>query len=164
MDVRLGQVLIENRVLTAAQVAAVLARQQETGAPFGVLCEQLYRVPPAVIEEAWAIQYAGLTRVVDPRRETIDPAALALVTRRQAWQFRVLALRFDDRELMLATTQQHLRRALRFATNVIGVPVFFVLSQPQPLGEALCKHCPLPGMTPASVNDDAMDTLLRATG
>jgi len=162
MDVRLGQVLIDNHVLTEAQVAQALDRQQQTNEPFGVVCERLFNVAPRDIEDAWAIQYAGLTRRVDPRIEAVDPRALGFVTRRQAWQFRVLPLRFDERELMMATTQQHLRRALRFATNVIGVPVFFVLAAPGPLGEAMCKHCPLPGMTPASINHDAMDALLRA--
>ncbi len=77
-----------------------------------------------------------------------------LVTRRQAWQFRILPLRFEGRELLIATTQQHLRRALRFATNVIGIPVFFVMADPMDLGRALCDRFPLPGMTPESVIDE----------
>jgi len=83
-----------------------------------------------------------------------------LISRRQAWQFRVLPLRFDGRELMLVTTRTHLCRALRFATAVMCVPVYLVLATPAALGEALCRHYPLPGMTPQSVYDDASDRLL----
>jgi hypothetical protein len=52
---------------------------------------------------------------------------------------------------MVATTQVHLRRALRFATHVIGLPVYFVMSDPVALGLALRRHFPLPGLTPESV-------------
>lgn len=157
---RLGELLIQAGVLNAMQVDHILSVQRETGEPFGVLCERLAGVDPIAVEEAWATQYAQLTRHIDPALETFDPEATCLVTRRQAWQFRVLPVRFDDEELMLATTRRHLRRALRFATNVLVVPVYPVLTEPLALGEALCRHFSLPGMTPASVDDDALDRLL----
>ncbi len=153
-EVRLGQLLIEGDVLTSRQVDAIVAEQERTGEPFGLLAERLFGVDPRKIEDAWALQYAGLTRTVKPEVEVFDDQAVALVTRRQAWQFRVLPLRFEGRELLIATTQQHLRRALRVATNVIGIPVFFVMADPLELGRGLCSRYPLPGMTPESVMDD----------
>ncbi|MDY7107218.1 MAG: hypothetical protein SYC29_01145 [Planctomycetota bacterium] len=160
MELRLGELLIESGVLDERQVQHILSRQQHTGEPFGLLAERLFSVDPAIIEAAWAQQYAALTRTVDPDVEAYDPEALRLVTRRQAWQFRVLPIRFEPGELMIATTQMHLRRALRFATNVIGIPVFFVMAEPEALGRALCRHYPLPGMKPHSVLDDGMARLL----
>ena len=160
MELRLGHVLIEQGVLTERQVECILVRQLETGQPFGLLCEQMFRVSPDAIERAWATQYAGLTRTIDPEREPMDLSALELITRRQAWQFRVLPIRFDGRELMLATTRSQLRRALRFANNVLGLPVYLVLADPQALGMALCRHYAMPGMSPQSIDDDAMDHLL----
>lgn len=160
VTMRLGELLVQVGVLTATQIDHILSVQRETGEPFGVLCERLAGVDPVAVEEAWATQYAQLTRHVDPALESFDPEATGLVTRRQAWQFRVLPIRFDDEELMLATTRRHLRRALRFATNVLVVPVYPVLTEPLALGEGLCRHFPLPGMTPASVDDDALDRLL----
>jgi len=157
MEVRLGQLLVEGGVLTGQQVDRIVAVQAETGEPFGLLAERLFSVDPERIEEAWARQYAGLTRTVDPEVEVYNDDASALVTRRQAWQFRILPLRFEGRELLIATTQQHLRRALRFATNVIGIPVFFVMAESKALGRALCKRYPLPGMTPDAVDDDVIE-------
>lgn len=151
MEMRLGQLLVDGGVLTGSQVEDVLAEQAESGLPFGVIAEDRFGVDPASVEAAWARQYAALTRTVDPRHEVFDDRALLVVTRRQAWQFRVLPIRFDDRELMVATTQLHLRRALRFATHVIGLPVYFVMSDPEALGLALCRHFSLPGMTAESV-------------
>lgn len=164
MEVRLGQLLVESRVLTQVQVEAVLAEQQRTGEPFGLICERLFRVDPDAVERAWATQYASLTRTIDPCAEVVDPRAMELVTRRQAWQFRVCPIRFDDGDLMVATTQRHLRRALRFATNVIGVPVYLVMAPAESLGEALCRYYPLPGMSPRAVSDDALDAILGDRG
>ena len=153
-EIRLGQILVEGGVLSTRQVNDVLAVQRSTGEPFGLLAERMFGVHPDKIEEAWASQYARLTRAVDPQVESFDSGAAELVTRRQAWQFRILPMRFEGRELLVATTQRRLRRALRFATNVIGIPVFFVIAEPLALGRALCARYPLPGMTPESVLDD----------
>lgn len=153
-ELRLGQLLVQADVLTPRQVDDIVTEQERTGEPFGLLAERLFGVDPRKIEDAWARQYAGLTRTVNPVIEVFDDQATELVTRRQAWQFRILPLRFEGRELLIATTQQHLRRALRFATNVIGIPVFFVMADPMDLGRALCQRCPLPGMTPESVMDE----------
>ena len=159
-EARLGQLLVESGVLTLEQVDQVLQKQEDTGAPFGLLAERLFGVPPEKIEEAWAEQYARLTKTVNPELEVFDEEAGALITRRQAWQFRIMPLRFEGRELLIATTQSHLRRALRFATNVIGVPVFFVMAEPTSLGRALCERYALPGMTPDSINDETIDGML----
>jgi hypothetical protein len=160
MQVRLGEVLIERNVLTREQVDHVLEEQKRRGQPFGLICERLYGISPEEVEEAWSEQYARLTRKVDPRFESFDDRALNLVSRRQAWQFRVLPIRFDGDELIVATTRRHLRRALRFATKVIGVPVYLVIADPEPLGEAMCSHYPLAGMTSRSIDDEELDRLL----
>ncbi len=157
-EIRLGQLLVQSDVLTDRQVEDIVTEQERTGEPFGLLAERLFNIDPQKIEDAWACQYAVLTRTVNPAVEVFDERAAELVTRRQAWQFRILPLRFEGRELLIATTQSHLRRALRFATNIIGIPVFFVMADPMDLGRALCTHYPLPGMTPESVSDDAPAT------
>jgi hypothetical protein len=161
MEVRIGELLIRSGALTEPQVQQILEEQQRTGEPFGLLSERLFGVDPRNVEQAWADQYAALTRSVDPDLEAFDPRATELVTRRQAWQFRVLPIRFDERELVMATTCQYLRRALGFATNVIGVPVYLVTADPAALGEALCRHYPLPGLTRESIDDHSMDRLLH---
>jgi len=164
MELRLGELLVDRGVLDQGQVAAILAQQHRTGEPFGSLAESIFGVDPDVIEGAWAHQYARLTRVIDPDAETFDPRATALVSRRQAWQFRVLPVRFDGPELMLATTERHLRRTLRFATNVLGVPVYLVMCTPEGLGRGLCRHFPWAGMSPESMLDDGLDERLAIAG
>ncbi len=156
-EIRLGQLLVEARVLNGVQVDRIVTEQERSGEPFGLLAERLFGVDPTTIEEAWARQYASLTRTVNPAVEVYDERATSLVTRRQAWQFRILPLRFEGSEMLIATTQKHLRRALRFATNVIGIPVFFVMADAEGLGRALCERYPLPGLSPGAVDDDLLD-------
>ena len=160
MEVRIGQLLVEAGVLSEQQVQIVLSHQHQSAVPFGLLCERLFGVEPIQVEEAWARQYGTLTRTILPALESFDDRALQTVTRRQAWQFRVLPVRFDDGEMMIATTEQFLRRALGFAINVLQVPTYLVLADPMALGEALCRHYPLPGMTPDCVTDAGLDRLL----
>ena len=160
MELRLGALLIESGAMTEDQVAQVLLEQEENCEPFGVIAERRFGVDPAAVEQAWATQYSQLTRIIDPDLEVFEDRALALVTRRQAWQFRVLPIRFEPHELMMATTHVHLPRALRFVTGVIGYPVFFVLAEPAELGRALCRHYPLAGMRPECVLHDGMNRLL----
>jgi hypothetical protein len=151
MIVQLGQLLVQAGVLTQDQVEAALLEQARSGDPLGLICERRFGVDPERIETAWALQYAQITRRVDPLGEVTDPHAMELVSRRQAWQFSVLPLRFDGPELMLATTQANLHRALRFANKILGMPAYFVLAEREALGAALCRHYPINGLTSTSL-------------
>ena len=160
MKVRLGELLIEQGVLTEQQVEDILAEQQRTGRPFGLLCEQMFGIDPAVIESSWSQQYARLTRHVDLEVEVFENRALELVTRRQAWQFHLVPVRFDDDEVMIATTVKQLPRALRFANNVIGLPVYFVISESAGLANALGRHYPIAGMNSTTAGEDHLRQLV----
>ncbi|MDG1838072.1 MAG: hypothetical protein P8I91_04635 [Phycisphaerales bacterium] len=145
MSVRLGHLLVRNGILEDSQVKRALDEQARTGVPFGVACEQLFSVDPRDIEQAWAEQYAGITQTINPLQESIDPAAQSLVQGRQAWQFGVLPIRWDDSELMVATTPDLLVRAHRFMTRHFDQPVFFVMTSSAHLESAIQRAYPLPG-------------------
>jgi len=137
--------LVRNGILDASQVKRALDEQARTGVPFGVACEQLFSVDPRDIEQAWAEQYAGITQTINPLQESIEPAAQAIVQRRQAWQFGVLPIRWDEGELMVATTPDLLVRAHRFMTRHFDQPVFFVMTSSAHLESAIQRAYPLPG-------------------
>jgi hypothetical protein len=150
--IRLGDLLVRRGVLTESQRDSVLESQKLTGRPFGELAERLFGIEQSSVEQAWAEQYSMIAQRVDPRREQIDPEVLHFINRRQAWQFRMLPLRLDADEVMICTTQEHLVKALKFAGWKIQAPCYFVLADSLALGEALMKHYPLGGMTPAVVS------------
>lgn len=147
----LGDLLVKHGVLTAAQREEVLQAQQHRGGPFGALAEEMFGVAPAAVERAWSEQYAAFAPLIDPRGLTITSATLDIINRRQAWQFAVLPIEFKSDRLVVCTTQEHLVRALRFTGWRLGHLCQFVLAHPQHLGEALCEHYPLPGMTPSAL-------------
>jgi hypothetical protein len=150
----LGDLLVKHGVLTYEQRDLVLAAQKDRGGPFGVLAEEMFGVSPNAVEKAWAEQYAAIAPLVDPRTYNVQPRALEVINRRQAWQFRVLPLEFQGPNLVACTTQEALVRALRFTGWRLGHQVQFLICQPTALGEALCEHYPMAGMTPASVSEN----------
>lgn len=151
MTIRLGDLLVRNGVLSHQQRDEVLKKQQMTGRPFGELAEQMFGVSQSAVERAWAEQYAMIAQRIDPRAEKIDERVLALLERRQAWQFSLLPMRFDGDELVVCTTQDQLVRAMRFAGWRIKWPCYFVLSDPMSLAKALMRHYPMSGMHPAVI-------------
>jgi len=148
---KLGDLLVVQGVLTAAQRDEVVAAQASRGGPFGALAEQMFGVSPRDVEAAWAEQYASFAPRVDPREYPRCERALGVICRRQAWQFKVLPLEMRGRELIACTTQPALVKALKFVGWRLEHPCQFVLADPRALGEAMELWYPLPGMTAAAV-------------
>jgi hypothetical protein len=141
---RIGELLAQRGVLTPIQIDDVLDEQRRSGRPFGDLAERMFGVDPAAVERAWLEQYITLDTVIDLTTQRIDEAAVAVLDRRQAWQFRVLPLRFDAGELVVATTPNRLRKAVNFAWRTLGDPVYFVIADHRQLEEQLMVHYPWP--------------------
>ncbi|GJQ29105.1 MAG: hypothetical protein HBSAPP03_09890 [Phycisphaerae bacterium] len=143
----LGDLLVKHGVLSAAQRDAVLEAQRVRGGPFGAIAEQMFGVNPTLVEQAWAEQYASMAPHMDPRAYPVSARTLEIISKRQAWQFRLLPLEMTGRELLACTTQEALPRALKFAGWRLGHGVRFVIADPKALGEALEKHYPMAGMS-----------------
>lgn len=155
MRVPIGELLVGKGILTAQQCKAVLDRQQATHRPFGEIAEELFAIDAKDVERAWAEQYSKITRWVDPLVEPCDPMVRDLISRRQAWQFRVLPLGYDGGDLMVCTTQESLVRAMNFTVRQIPATCYFVLSTPDNLASALMRHYPMDGMVPELVEGES---------
>ncbi|MFG0275573.1 MAG: hypothetical protein ACF8QF_10990 [Phycisphaerales bacterium] len=143
---RIGELMVRKGLLTEEQVEAILTEQLERGGAFGALAEELFGIGEPEVEDAWAEQYAIFAEQIDPRAEAPTADALALIDRRQAWQFRLMPLRVEGSEVVFVTTTSHLARALRFAIRHVESPAYFVLTAPGALAEALQSHYPMDGM------------------
>ncbi len=143
---RLGELLVAQGLLRQSEVDAVLARQAQVGRPFGALCEDMFGVDPELIEGAWVDQYRALSASFDADFTRVHPAAIALISARQAWQFRIFPLRIEHGALVAATTPGHLARASRFCSSVLGLPALFVVVDTHELTDALDSHYPIDGM------------------
>lgn len=145
MRVRLGDVLVRLGILSESQRDEVVAAQSSSGRPFGVLAEELFGVSPQDVERAWAAQYAELAGRVSLPEQRQDPGVLPLIERRQAWQFQVLPLRFDGHELLVATTERALPRAMRFAGWALGASCSFLVARDEDFARHLARAYPMPG-------------------
>ncbi|MSR18584.1 MAG: hypothetical protein EXS00_05345 [Phycisphaerales bacterium] len=143
---RLGEILTAHGIVTRTQVEEILAKQRSDSRPFGVLCEELFGIDPAFIEAAWVDQYKRLVSHLEARFAESDSEALALVSRRQGWQFRIVPIRFDEGVLIAATTSEHLPRATRFASSVLSRPVLFIVVDAEELAGALDAYYPIGGL------------------
>ncbi len=157
----LGEVLVEQGLLTQSNVCSILEQQKATGRPFGEIAEKLCNVSSEAIEEAWAYQYAYNAPTIDPVTFIPRSDARELVTSRQAWQFRCLPMNLEGDTLVLATTPRYLQRALQFATRILDRPAYFMMTTEARLAAALQEYYPLGGMSAASASNDTMKRLVH---
>ena len=142
--IHIGQLLVEQGVLTPLQVEHILKVQKQSHRPFGDLAERLFGINPRAIEDAWVEQYLRIAGVVDLNDFEIEIDALRTLNRRQAWQFHLLPINRRDESMNLATSAEDLVRSVNFASRSIDEPVFFVIAERKQLREFLMKHYPVP--------------------
>jgi MSHA biogenesis protein MshE len=140
----MGQLLVEQGVLTSTQVQQILEAQKTSHRPFGDLAERLFGVDPHAIEDAWVEQYLRTTGVVNLDEVRIDTDCLRLLNRRQAWQFHALPTNRDGGDLGIATSPENLVRAVNFTSKKIDEPVYFLIAEREQLREFLMRHYPVP--------------------
>lgn len=139
---KIGELLVARGVLTVEQVQQILLEQELTARPFGDLAERLFGVDPQAVERAWVEQYLSYDTVTDLSCEPVQDTALRVLSRRQAWQFRILPLRYEHGHMLAATTRKNLRRSVNFAWSTLRDPVCFLIAQEQQLAEYLDEHYP----------------------
>ena len=142
--IQIGELLVEQGVLTREQVKHILQVQKLSHRPFGDLAERLYAIEPKAVEDAWVEQYIRTTGVVDLEDQEIETQCLRLLSRRQAWQFHLLPLNRQDETISMATSPENLVRSVNFATRAVEEPVHFLLAERKQLREFLMKHYPVP--------------------
>jgi Type II secretion system (T2SS), protein E, N-terminal domain len=150
--IQIGQLLVEQGVLTPKQVEQIVKVQQTNHRPFGDLAERLFGIDPRAVEDAWVEQYVRTAGVVDLEQVKIESDALRVLNRRQAWQFHLLPINHDQKttpegvmpSLNMATSSEALVRAVNFAVRKLDDPVYFLIAERQQLREFLMKHYPVP--------------------
>jgi hypothetical protein len=144
--IQIGQLLVEQGVLSERQVQHILSVQKQNHRPFGDLAERMYGIDPKAIEDAWVEQYVRTVGYVDLDEQEIDTDCLRLLNRRQAWQFHTLPMHREaaSGNLHAATSPQNLVRAVNFTARKLDEPVCFLLAERKQLREFLMKHYPVP--------------------
>ena len=144
--VRMGELLVEAGALSREQVDAILTEQKNAARPFGDLAERMFGVSAEKVERAWIEQYLAYGTEIDLETQRIDVEVLTLLNRRQAWQFRLLPMRRERDDVIIATTRQDLPRAVNFAWRRMTDPVYLVIAKRPQLEHFLMAHYPWPAM------------------
>ena len=142
--IQIGQLLVEQGVLSDVQVQRILEAQKLSHRPFGDLAERMFGIDPQAVEDAWVQQYLRVAGTIDLDEQQMDEQCLRVLNRRQAWQFHLLPIAREDENLNVATTANHLVRAVNFSARSIDEPVYFQIAERQQLREFLMKHYPVP--------------------
>ena len=147
---KIGQILIQQGVLSEQQVFEICEAQRETGIPFGVLAERLFDVTIQSIEGAWVEQYHRQTGTLDLSSVAIDCRALALIDRRRAWQFEMMPVRFEPSgELVVAASRARLPRTVTFVAKQFKQEVYLRVADADQLRLYLQKYYPMPEVSQA---------------
>src|SRR4051794_13878541 len=142
--IQIGQLLMEQGVLTSRQVEHILRVQKQSHRPFGDLAERLYGISPQAIEDAWVQQYLRMVGTVELDEQKFDEQCLRLLNRRQAWQFHMLPMTRQRENLNVATDAENLVRAVNFSAKKLDEPIYFQIAERKQLREFLMKHYPVP--------------------
>ena len=106
--IQIGQLLVEQGVLSDVQVQKILEAQKESRRPFGDIAERMFGIDPRAVEDAWVEQYLRIAGVVDLKDVKIETECLRKLNRRQAWQFHLLPTNREHDSLNLATSPEDL--------------------------------------------------------
>ena len=142
--IQIGQLLIEQGVLTNKQVEHILRVQKVSHRPFGDLAERLYNISPQAVEDAWVQQYLRMVGTIDLDDQKFDEQCLRLLNRRQAWQFHLLPISRGDENLNIATDAESLVRAVNFSAKKLDEPIYFQIAERAQLKDFLMRHYPVP--------------------
>jgi hypothetical protein len=142
--IQIGQLLVEQGILTPFQVERILQVQTTSHRPFGDLAERLFGINPTAVEDAWVEQYVRTVGITDLESCEIDRNCLPLISRRQAWQFHILPLGRENDQLQFATGSSNLVRAVNFSVRALNEPFYFQIAESEQLQHFLMRHYPVP--------------------
>ncbi len=131
---RLGQLLLEKRLITQEQLDQALALQSQTGAKLGEVLVSMGVLDNQSLANELA-SFFGLT-VVNLRRDNVDPAVIALVPEEFAREQLVIPVRFENGHLFVAAARPSDDMKAHLAT-LTGHPVNLMIAPPSDITWAI---------------------------
>lgn len=141
---RIGDILIEQGILTERQVRHIQNVQRSVARPFGELAEHLYGLSPKVQDDPFMEQCLAATGAIDLDEIDINTSSLRVLSRRQAWQFHVMPIFRDENNLNLVTDSANFVRAMNFAAHQLIEPSYVMRAERHQLRRLLMRHYPVP--------------------
>jgi hypothetical protein len=134
---RIGEILKSRGLLNDEQIGKILERQKVTGESFGSLAATEFGVQEAELWRAWAMQIIEYCPRINPSTLKIPERALAFLSAREAWSYRMLPVDLNENELVIATTADRLPNAMAMAQIRSPVPAVFAVADRDELEETI---------------------------
>ena len=135
----IGHILVEQGVLTPSQVERALKVQAEREAPLGRIAEQLFDIERITVIEALAEQVVMRAPDAALANEQFDPQCLGMLSAKEAWDSLILPIRWEDGELLCATTVETLPGAIELLQQKLDCPFHFAIAEIRPLEEFIAS-------------------------
>ncbi|MEX0653342.1 MAG: hypothetical protein WD534_01240 [Phycisphaeraceae bacterium] len=136
---QVGRLLVEQGVLTTTQLKQITQRHRLDRRP---LWQHAAELTDLAESDIWEHCAAGLVRQCphgDLFRERMDHSCLAMLSPRDAWENLILPLRVAEGELICATTEETLARALPLMLRVSPLPCRFLLVAVHPIEQFIAE-------------------------
>lgn len=138
MRMKLGEILVSNRILTPDQLDLALKRQFETKQPLGTVLVQMELITEILLLQVLAAQQSVSPWLID--KEPPHPDALALVPIKNCVQYQMLPVQIRGDLLVVAMRNPGDLDALDFARNVSGLRIEPVLADDEKLANLIRRY------------------------
>lgn len=135
----IGQILIQQGVLTPDQVDQALDAQAGTETPLGRIAQDLFGVSEISVVMALAEQVGMRSPQASLATEHYDPQCLRMISAKEAWDRLILPIRWEDGELLVATTVETLPAAIELLQAKLDCPFHFAIAEMRPLEEFIAS-------------------------
>ncbi len=136
---KLGEILIQQKILTPLLVTRILRISSDTHRRFGQTLEDLGLLTGGEIAQALAIQY-GYKIVSDISRFAISPETLSLIPMETAFENRVFPLQIKEGNLALAMADPTNDDIIASLASGLGLKVVPFITTTQDIMHAIAKH------------------------
>ncbi len=151
--IRLGELLIAEKLITQDQLQAALREQERVGGPLAeILLKTKFQQYPQILYRVLARQLG--VEFVDCGAIEISPEVLSALPAQAAQYFKVLPIEFKDNELVIASADPTNINNLDGLTSIVGKRIRFALAIEADIFEGIRQYYGLGAETIARMLED----------
>ena len=142
----LAELMVDHGLLERATARELLQRAAREAGAFTARVAEHFDMEIDEVYEALADEIAARAPRVSLGTERLDAGAARLLPARAAWGPLLLPMRFEQGELICATSEDTLARAVAAAEAELNDPCRFVLASPDALMQFIAERYELEGI------------------
>ncbi len=140
MAKRLGDLLLEENLVTQEQIQKAIEDQQKSGEPLGRILVRMNIITEEALYYFLAIQFG--TEYVDIMGKDIKPETIGLIKKELAEEFNIMPFEETDKHIIFVTSEpdDHLVNKIRDRAALPGKEIKFVITSESNMKTALAQY------------------------